>query len=51
VKKLSALIGAVALTFSSMAWASCTTHTLISNGRMVICTTCCYGGNCTTNCF
>lgn len=36
---------------ATLAWASCTTHTLISNGRMVICTTCCYGGNCTTNCY
>ncbi len=29
----------------------CTTHTYTYNGRMIICTTCCYFGNCNTNCF
>lgn len=33
------------------AWAMCSTHTYTVNGRMVTCTTCCYGSNCTTNCF
>lgn len=33
------------------AWASCTTHTITSGGRMVTCTTCCYFGNCSTNCY
>ena len=32
------------------AWAACTTHTYYSNGRTKTCTTCCYGGNCTTTC-
>lgn len=33
-------------------YANCTTNTIIGrDGRMTICTTCCYGGNCTTNCF
>ena len=35
----------------SMVWASCVTNTYTMNGRMVTCTTCCYGSNCTTNCF
>ena len=35
----------------SMVWASCYTHTIMSGGRMVTCTTCCYGNSCTTNCF
>jgi len=45
---------AVALTLAASAtavWASCTTHTYFMNGRIVTCTTCCYGGNCSTNCF
>lgn len=33
------------------ALASCTTHTYMYGSRMVMCTTCCYGNNCTTNCF
>ncbi len=40
------LAGAVTL-----AWAQCTTHTYFYNGRMVTCTTCCYGSSCNTNCF
>lgn len=39
------------LLYSSAVWAACTTHTYYINGRIVTCTTCCYGGNCTTNCF
>jgi hypothetical protein len=35
----------------TMVWASCSTNTYIMNGRVVTCTTCCYGANCTTNCF
>ena len=49
--KAKAFIAAVALAFSGIAWA-CKTHTIMtSDGRMIMCTTCCYGGNCTTNCF
>ena len=35
------------------AWASCTTHTIMSGGRIVTCTTCYSwnGGSCTTTCF
>jgi hypothetical protein len=36
---------------STAALAYCTTHTYIVNGRVIFCTTCCYGGgNCTTTC-
>lgn len=31
---------------------ACTTTTIMGpDGRMVICLTCCYGGNCTVTCF
>ena len=46
-----ALIGIYLVTLATMTWASCTTHTYNKNGRIVICNTCCYGTNCTTNCF
>lgn len=46
-----ALIAIFVATASTVVWASCTTHTITSNGRMVTCTTCCYGGNCNTTCF
>ncbi len=46
-----ALIGAWLALTASMVWASCSTHTIMQGGRIVTCTTCCYGGNCTTNCF
>lgn len=37
---------------ATVVYANCTTHTVTtSSGRMVVCTTCCYGGNCNTNCF
>jgi hypothetical protein len=45
------LIAAALILASNAAMANCVTHTIIApNGRMVICTQCCYGGNCTTNC-
>lgn len=31
--------------------ASCTYSTYYVNGRMVSCTTCCYGNICNTNCY
>ena len=49
MKKILAAISIALVTTG--AWASCSTHTIISGGRMVTCTTCCYFGNCTTNCF
>lgn len=45
------LIAIWAISAASLAYASCTTHTYTQNGRMVTCTTCCYGTSCTTNCF
>lgn len=32
-------------------YATCTYNTVCQNGHCVSCTTCCYGGNCTTNCY
>ncbi len=49
MKKL--VIGVYLATVATMTWAACTTHTIMSGGRMVTCTTCCNFGNCTTNCF
>ena len=45
------LIAAWFAVSSSMVWAACTTHTYSQNGKYVTCTTCCYGSNCTTNCY
>lgn len=36
--------------FATGAYAACSTSTYMYNGKMVICTTCCYGTNCTTTC-
>jgi hypothetical protein len=49
IKKFLAGLGIALITTG--AWASCSTHTITSGGRMVTCTTCCFGNNCTTNCF
>lgn len=49
MKKALALIGGLAVATS--VYAACTTSTVTYGGKMVTCTTCCYGGNCTTNCF
>ncbi len=46
-----ALIGIYLATLATMTWASCTTQTFMMNGKITICTTCCVGSNCTTNCF
>jgi hypothetical protein len=45
------LIAAILLaTAATSAYAACVTQTITINGRMYTCTTCCYAGNCTTNC-
>jgi hypothetical protein len=44
------LIAVLALVVAPAAYAACTSHTIMSNGRMIFCTTCCYGGQCTTTC-
>lgn len=41
---------AALLAVSTAAYASCTTHTYFVNGKVVMCTTCCNGSMCTTNC-
>jgi len=47
------IIAAIALSiFATAAYAACTTHTYMMNGRFVTCTVCCDTmGNCTTTCF
>jgi hypothetical protein len=47
-KSIVALLAGLSFAGAAMA---CTTHTYFVNGKMVTCTTCCVGGNCTTNCF
>ena len=49
MKKFMAAVAG--LVFAGAAYAACTTHTYMVNGKMVTCTTCCYGGNCNTTCF
>jgi type IV secretory pathway TrbL component len=39
------------LAFAQNAQASCTYHTYTVNGRIVSCSTCCYGNQCYTNCY
>jgi len=46
-----ALASLAALGVATSVYASCSTHTYTVNGKMMTCTTCCYNGNCTTNCF
>lgn len=46
------LIGIILALSAGVVYAACSTHTYISGGRVVTCTTCCYSpGNCTTTCF
>lgn len=45
------LVAIWALASAGLVYANCTTHSYYYNGQYVTCTTCCYGGNCTTNCF
>lgn len=50
MKKIVTAIALMAVAGS--VYAACYTHTIMSGGRMVMCTTCCDSwGNCTTNCF
>jgi len=45
------LIAAILALTTSAAYAACVTNTVIGpRGQMTICTTCCYGNNCTTTC-
>jgi hypothetical protein len=46
-----ALVALLLSATATVVYAQCTTHTINSGGRLVTCTTCCYGGNCNTTCF
>jgi hypothetical protein len=46
-----AALAVVVLLQAAPALASCTYHTYTINGRMVTCSTCCYGSICNTNGF
>lgn len=48
---LGMITAAAIFTQTAPAFASCTTHTYMLDGRFVTCTTCCYGSNCNTTCF
>jgi hypothetical protein len=46
------LVAAWALAAAGMAYAGCTSHNFCDNrGNCTMCTTCCYGGVCQTNCY
>ena len=49
MKKL--IIGGYLALSSLSLWAACHTETIMYQGRMITCTTCCYGSSCNTNCF
>ncbi len=45
------LLAVAGLVIAGSAYAACTTQTItMPDGRMMICTTCCVGGNCNTFC-
>ncbi len=45
------VIAAILALTTSAAYAACVTNTVIGpRGQLTICTTCCYGSNCTTTC-
>jgi hypothetical protein len=44
------IIGTVLALSATVVYANCVTNTTFSGGRMIVCTTCCYGNNCTTTC-
>jgi predicted small secreted protein len=45
------IIGVVLALSAGVVYANCVTNTTFSGGRMIVCTICCYSGNCTTTCF
>ena len=45
------LLAIASLAVATTAYAACTTHTYMINGKMTTCTTCCFNGNCTTTCY
>lgn len=49
MKKTIAFI--IAATIATVAYANCTTTSVITpDGRVVVCNSCCYGGQCTVTC-
>ena len=44
------IIGVALALSAGVVYANCVTNTVISGGRMTVCTTCCYGTSCTTTC-
>jgi hypothetical protein len=50
MQTLRLLVAAMLLTVSTQTLANCITQTYLIDGRLMICTTCCYYGNCTTTC-
>ena len=49
--KRKLIIAAAIAAFCTSAYASCRYYTIQQNGRTVTCTECCYGNNCTVNCY
>ena len=45
------LIALALISAPVVAYAACTTHNYMIDGRWVMCQTCCNNGNCTTTCF
>ena len=47
-----AIMGFLLAGVATVVYANCTSNTVfLPDGRMMICQTCCYSGNCTTTCF
>lgn len=44
------IIGTVLALSATVVYANCVTNTVFSGGKMTVCTTCCYGNNCSTTC-
>ena len=44
------IIGLTLLGASTVTYAACSTHSFTVGGKFTTCTTCCFGGNCTTTC-
>jgi predicted small secreted protein len=49
MKKVILAIAAMAI--STAVYAACVTNTTYINGKTIVCTTCCYAGNCQTTCY
>ena len=47
---IAAILIILSILAESTAMADCVTNTIMSGGRMIICTTCCMGGFCNTTC-